>query len=95
MRTSDVMPYVFKILAKATGDSRWQTVNNTMLDRLVDLSRQHHTGLVPDFAWITRDSAKPVKPNTISTKQDGNYSFNACRVPMMLAASDDPRAQKY
>lgn len=94
MRTSDVMPFVFKILAKTTGDSRWQTVNNTMLDRLVDLSRQHHTGLVPDFAWITRDSAKPVKPNAISTKQDSNYNFNACRVPMMLAVSDDSRAQK-
>ncbi|MCG4631521.1 hypothetical protein, partial [Bifidobacterium pseudocatenulatum] len=51
---------------------RWQTVNNAMLDRLVDLSRQHHTGLVPDFAWITRNSAKPVKPKTISTKQDGS-----------------------
>lgn len=94
MRTSDVMPYVFKILAKATGDTRWQAVNNVMLNRLVDLSRQHHTGLVPDFAWITSDSAKPVKPNTISTKQDGNYNFNACRVPMMLASSGDPRAQK-
>lgn len=94
MRTSDVMPFVFKTLAETTGDSRWQTVNNAMLDRLVDLSRQHQTGLVPDFAWITRNSAKPVKPKTISTKQDGSYDFNACRVPMMMAVSDDPRAQK-
>lgn len=94
MRTSDVMPFVFKNLFETTGDSRWQTVNNAMLDRLVDLSRQHHTGLVPDFAWITRNSAKPVKPKTISTKQDGSYDFNACRVPMMMAVSDDPRAQK-
>ena len=69
MRTSDVMPFVFKTLAETTGDSRWQTVNNAMLDRLVDLSRQHQTGLVPDFAWITRNSAKPVKPKTISTKR--------------------------
>lgn len=94
MRTSDVMPNMFMTLAKLTGDSRWQTVNDTMLDRLVDLSRLHHTGLVPDFAWITKNSAKPVKPNAISTKYDGDYSANACRVPMMLATSKNPKAHK-
>ena len=33
-------------------------------------------------------------PNTVAGKYDGDYSANACRVPMMLAKSNDPRAQK-
>jgi hypothetical protein len=65
-----------------------------MLDRMVDLSNQHKTGLVPDFAWIKVKDAYPVKPQTISSLNDGDYSANASRVPMMLADSNDLRAQK-
>lgn len=94
MRTSDVAPTFFDAFYHSSHDPRWRTVKNGMLDRLADLSAQHQTGLVPDFAWITADSAKPVKPWTVASENDGNYSANACRVPMMLAASKDPRAQK-
>ncbi len=94
MRTSDVMPTVFDQLAKDTGNQQWASVKNQMLDRLVDLSNQHKTGLVPDFAWVTAKSAKPVGANTIASKYDGDYWFNACRVPYLLATSKDPRAKK-
>ena len=88
------MPTVFNQLAKDTGNQQWVSVKNQMLDRLVDLSNQHKTGLVPDFAWVTADSAKPVGANTIASKYDGDYWFNACRVPYLLATSKDPRAKK-
>lgn len=94
MRTSDVAPTFFDSFYQLSHDQRWKMVKNGMLDRLVDLSCQHQTGLVPDFAWITSTSAKPVKPWTVASKNDGNYSYNACRVPMMLANSKDPRAKK-
>lgn len=94
MRTSDVMPTVFDQLAKDTGNQQWASVKSQMLDRLVDLSNQHKTGLVPDFAWVTAKSAKPVGANTIASKYDGDYWFNACRVPYLLATSKDPRAKK-
>lgn len=94
MRTSDVAPTFFDTFYQSSHDQRWRIVKNGMLDHLADLSTQHRTGLVPDFAWVTADSAKPVKPWTVASKNDGNYSANACRVPMMLANSKDPRAQK-
>ena len=94
LRTSDVMPTVFDHLYDCTHDSRWQMIKNNMLDRLTALSKQHRTGLVPDFAWARPGSTKPVGPNTVAGKYDGDYSANACRVPMMLAKSNDPRAQK-
>lgn len=94
MRTSDVMPTVFDDLYKDSGDVQWQVVKTKMLERLVALSNQHWTGLVPDFAWATRKATVPVKPRIVASKHDGDYYANACRVPMMLAQSDDPQAQK-
>lgn len=94
MRTSDVMPNFFDSFYKATGDKRWITIKQTMLEHLYQLSRQHKSGLVPDFAWISNNNAKPVKANTIATKEDGDYSANACRVPMMLADCKNRIANK-
>lgn len=94
MRTSDVAPTFFDQFYQLSHDQRWQTVKKGMLAHLADLSQQHRTGLVPDFAWVTATGAKPVKSWTVAGKNDGNYSYNACRVPMMLAASKDPQAQK-
>lgn len=94
MRTSDVMPTFFEAFHTLSGDARWSTVNNAMLDRMVNLSDQQQTGLLPDFAWVTDTGARPVKGKTVATKFDGDYSSNACRTPMMLASSDDSRAGK-
>lgn len=94
MRTSDVAPAFFETFYQESHDKRWITVKSGMLDRMVDLSNQHKTGLVPDFAWIKVKDAYPVKLQTISSLNDGDYSANASRVPMMLADSNDLRAQK-
>lgn len=93
MRTSDVMPEFFDDFYQETKDRRWLLIKNTMLKRLNQLSHQHKSGLVPDFAWVSKNNARPVKPNTVATKHDGDFSANACRVPMMLAQSDDPLAK--
>lgn len=93
IRTSDVMPIFFTDFYRATHDNRWLTVRDIMLKRLNQLSHQHKSGLVPDFAWVSKKNAKPVKPSTVATKYDGDFSANACRVPMMLAESDSPLAR--
>ena len=93
MRTSDVMPEFFDNFYQETGDKRWLVIKNTMLKRLNQLSHQNKTGLVPDFAWVSKNDVQPVKPKTISTENDGYYSANACRVPMMLAGCNDRSAQ--
>lgn len=94
MRSSDVMPTIFQTLYESTHNKLWQTVSNTMLDRMVNLSNEHATGLIPDFAWVSSNDAHAVRGKTVASKHDGDYSSNACRVPMMLASSNDSRAQK-
>lgn len=64
-----------------------------MLKRLNQLSHQYKSGLVPDFAWLSADNAKPVKGKVTADKYDGDYYANACRVPMNLATSKDKLAK--
>ena len=94
IRTSDVMPVQFDAFYHITHDKRWLEVKASMLDYLKQLSDQHKSGLVPDFAWVTEDSAKPVGPNTVASKYDGEYYYNACRVPYNLALSQDVKSKK-
>lgn len=94
MRTSDVMPKAFDEFYQATGDNSWLNIKKQMLKYISNLSKQHKTGLVPDFAWISNKGATPAKPNEVATKYDGDFSANACRVPMLLAESDDKEATK-
>lgn len=94
MRTSDVIPNFFEAFHASTHDARWLTVKNTMLDRMIVLSDAHTTGLVPDFAWVSVNNARAAQSNAVASRYDGDYSSNACRVPMLLAASNDSRAQR-
>lgn len=50
LRTSDVMPKAFEEFYQATGDREWLTIKSKMLNYLQKLSKEHDTGLVPDFA---------------------------------------------
>ncbi|MCI1219630.1 MAG: glycosyl hydrolase family 8 [Bifidobacterium sp.] len=94
MRTSDVIPAFFDAFYDFTRDGRWLTVKNVMLNRMVELSNEHDTGLVPDFAWLAEGHARAVQGKTVASQYDGDYSSNACRVPMVLASSGDPRAER-
>ena len=93
MRTSDVMPQQFEEFYQLTGDENWLQLKDSMLDKLLLISQQYQTGLVPDFIWVDQDSVRAVEPNTVSTEYDGTYSYNACRVPYHLAQSQDEKSQ--
>ncbi len=88
-RTSDVIPTCFDAFYQASGNKRWLQVKRTMLKRLNQLSHQHKSGLVPDFAWVNSKTAVPVKGKITESHNDGSYAANACRVPMNLAFSKD------
>lgn len=94
MRTSDVVPILFDVFYHETKDKRWLDIKNSMLDSLQTLSQQHQTGLVPDFALVHSNSVHPVSNDFVSSKYDGDYYYNACRVPYNLALSHDKRAQQ-
>lgn len=92
-RTSDCLPKELKAFYQVTGDKRWLVVRETMLKYLKELSAQSKSGLVPDFAWVSKNGVKAAKGKVVSSKYDGDYASNACRVPMNLAGVDDPDAR--
>lgn len=86
-RTSDFMTHHLKVFRAATGDQRWASaVDRTY--RIVEAVQRDHsrrTGLLPDFVVDTNARPKPAPPDYIEAPTDGDYSFNACRVPWRLA----------
>ncbi len=93
-RSSDVMPVYFEEFARFTNDSFWTTLEETSAQKLLTLSSQHKTGLLPDFAWVTPTETKAVKAKTIATKNDGNYGYNSARMPLRLANSSNATIKK-
>ncbi|MDT2739532.1 glycosyl hydrolase family 8 [Enterococcus canintestini] len=91
LRPSDIMPGYFDAFYKFTGDRFWQQLNDRGIELLQQLSAQHKTGLMPDFAWIKDNRVIAAKANEVNNKYDGDYSANACRIPLRLAQSNDKR----
>jgi endo-1,4-beta-D-glucanase Y len=79
VRSSDFMPGHFRAYGRATGNPVWMQVV-TATQALVASVRNPATGLVPDF--IVR--GKPAPPHFLEATTDGDYSYNAGRVPWRL-----------
>ncbi|BCA86250.1 glucanase [Enterococcus saigonensis] len=89
LRPSDIMPAYFTTFYSFTKDSFWNHLNIRGIELLQILSEQSKTGLMPDFAWIKSDNTlTPAKPNQVNNQYDGDYSANACRIPLRLMKSD-------
>ena len=94
MRSSDIMPTAFEQFYDFSHNRQWLVIKTKMLNRLFQLSEQNKSGLVPDFAWVTQHSSNLAKGTHVTNKYANDYYYNACRVPMLLAQSHDPVAQK-
>ena len=83
-RPSDWMVGHFDVFETATGDPLWGLVRNEAFKMTVTLQANHApaTGLVPDF--VVNDPPEPAWPNFLEAPTDGDYSWNACRVPWRL-----------
>jgi endo-1,4-beta-D-glucanase Y len=103
MRSSDFMPAHFRVFARVSGDTRWTKAieNNYRLFRYMQEKYSPEAGLLPDF--ITGISvgegslrATPARPHYLESRYDGDYYYNACRVPWRigedLILNGDPRA---
>lgn len=93
-RTSDWMPYYFRVFGTATGDPAWSTILDAHHRAVAGLQDASGTGLLPDFAETTDGGLRPVRGKVLETADDGHYSFNACRDPWRLGTdavlSGDP-----
>jgi endo-1,4-beta-D-glucanase Y len=89
-RSSDFMPDHFRAFAEVTGDPAWDAVLAAMQDVVSSLqaSASPTTGLLPDFivpVSAVDPTPQPAPPSFLEGPNDGNYYYNAGRVPWRLA----------
>ena len=98
VRSSDFMPAHLKGFAAASGDPRWTQITDASYQILGELSAAFSpkTGLIPDYVAWKQGVYRPAPPGFLEGRNDGCYSYNACRVPWRLGTdyllSGDPRA---
>jgi endo-1,4-beta-D-glucanase Y len=83
-RLSDFMLNHFRAFNRATGDALWLALIDKCYAAVDYLQTNHapKTGLVPDFARkLNTGKPEPAKPKFLESKNDGQYSYNACRFP--------------
>jgi endo-1,4-beta-D-glucanase Y len=86
-RSSDFMLDHFRAFETATSDPFWGKVVDATQD-LVHRIQKHQaprTGLLPDFVVDTGSHPVPAPSGYLEGRNDGSYSWNACRVPWHLA----------
>lgn len=87
-RSSDFIPGHFKAFARATGDNNWQMVADKGYT-LMSYMQKHYspnTGLLPDFIKGCNKTPRPAGPYFIEKREDGAYSYNACRIPWRIGS---------
>lgn len=88
-RSSDFMLANFRAFGRATGDPVWDEVVDACR-RAIDALQSTHsptTGLLPDFvepASATAHAPQPARPNFLEGPTDGDFFYNAARVPWRL-----------
>ena len=85
-RSSDFMPSHFKAFATVTNDGRWLQVVNAGYKLFEGVQHQYSpdAGLIPDFMINLNTRPRPAKPYFLESKYDGDYNYNACRVPWRI-----------
>jgi endoglucanase len=89
-RSSDFMLANFRAFASFTGESIWSTViaNSQATINSLQTNYSPSTGLLPDFiepTSSTNTTPKPARPYFLESANDGNYYYNAARVPWRIA----------
>ncbi len=99
-RPSDLMPTHFRAFADATGDPLWGKVEDRSYEILKELQNQSAptTGLIPDFGVQKNWTWAPARPGFLEGYHDGDFYYNACRVPWRigwaLLVTQDVRAKE-
>jgi endoglucanase len=99
IRSSDFMPDHLREFYRATGDSTWLQVLDRMYSifHAIQANFSPATGLLPDFIQYGATGYKPARPNYLESDFDGQYYYNACRVPLRLTTDyllfNDSRAK--
>jgi endo-1,4-beta-D-glucanase Y len=87
-RPSDFMVAHFRSFAVASAEPRWNLVVDHTYNVVAYLQKTYapKTGLLPDFATGAGGATPaPAPPSWLESANDGNYDYNACRVPWRIA----------
>ena len=86
-RTSDFMCNHFEAFAKATNNKNWLNVSDACYTLLEAVQKEQNitTGLFPDFIEDVNNKPTSSIEKYLETKYDGEYYYNACRVPFRLS----------
>lgn len=90
-RSSDCMPANFRAFGTVMDRRLWKQVEQACVAALATQSEATPSGLVSDFLRV-RPEVEPVRPHFIEAPTDGQYNYNAGRVPWRLALGG-PRAR--
>jgi len=89
-RSSDFMLVNFHAFAAATGDETWIEVitNSRQVLSELQINYSPNTGLIPDFIVLSGEGhvPQPAPPGFLEAPSDGQYSYNAGRVPWRVAS---------
>lgn len=87
-RSSDWMADHFRAFRKATGDAAWDTIRTAHQNLITRLQQNFspNTGLLPDFVENTNSTPRPASGQVLESPNDGQYYWNACRVPWRIGA---------
>ena len=85
-RSSDFILDHFRTFSLFTTNTQWDSVTNECLKITNVIQSQYSStsGLLPDFIQAKKNNISPVNANFLESKYDGNYYYNACRVPWRL-----------
>jgi len=87
IRTSDFMPDHLTVFNKYLPNKAWiEALNETYrIFQHIEKEYSPKAGLLPDFIIYRNNMYTPAKANYLESRYDGDYYFNACRVPMRVA----------
>ena len=94
-RPSDFIADHFRTFGSTSGDGNWTRVVDRAYS-ILQTVRHGETGLVPDLVVEADESPQPAPPEWLESEFDGDYYYNACRVPWRIGTdyvvSGDARA---
>ena len=89
-RSSDFMLVDFHTFARATNNDLWNTVATNSQNVMLSIQQTYspNTGLMPDFIVSTGENhtPQPAPADFLEGSNDGNYGYNAGRVPWRVGA---------
>lgn len=85
-RPSDFILDHYRAFKQATADVTWDNVVTKAyaIVSTIQTNNSPNTGLLPDFAINCNTTPKPAGSGFLEGTNDGNYAYNACRVPWRI-----------